>query len=161
MESLKKNTTWALVDLPKEKKIIGYKWMFKRKEDTHGATDTKYKARLVAKCYSQVEGIDYNDIFSYVVKHSSICVLLALVVAHDIELEQLDVKTVFLHSELDEQIYMKQPECFIVEGKGHQVCLLKKSLYGLKQSLRQWYKRFDAFMVTHNYHRSSLTTMFT
>ena len=87
MESLQRNTTWALVDLPKGKKIIGCKWVFKRKEDTHRTTDSKYEACLVAKGYSQVEGIDYNDIFSPVVKHSSFLVLLVLVVAHDMELE--------------------------------------------------------------------------
>lgn len=79
--------------------------------------------------------------FSPVVKHSSIRVLLAMVALFDLELEQLDVKTAFLHGELEERIYMHQPEGFIVQGKEDHVCLLKKSLYGLKQSPRQWYKR--------------------
>jgi hypothetical protein len=72
----------------------------------------------------------------------------------DFELEQLDVMTTFLHGELDEQIYMHQPEGFKIQGKEDQVCLLKKSLYGLKQSSRQWYKRFDTFMIGHGYSRS-------
>ena len=88
-------------------------------------------------------------------KHSSIRVLLALVAMHDLELEQLDVKTTFLHDELQEDIYMQQPEGFVVEGKEDHVCQLKKSLYGLKQSSRQWYKRFDSFMVGRGYSRSS------
>lgn len=75
--------------------------------------------------------------FSHVVKHTFIRVLLSLVAMKDLELEQLDVKTVFLQGDLEEQIYMKQSEGFEVEGKGNHVCFLKKSLYGFKQSLRQ------------------------
>ena len=70
------------------------------------------------------------------------------------ELEQLDVKTAFLHGNLEEQIYMSQPDGFLEVGKENHVCLLKKSLYGLKQSPRQWYKRFDAFMVSYNFVRN-------
>jgi hypothetical protein len=72
----------------------------------------------------------------------------------DLELEQLDVKTKFLHGELEEEIYMDQPEGFIMHGKEDLVCKLKKSLYGLKQSPRQWYKRFDSFMLAHGFKRS-------
>ena len=154
VESLHKNRTWDLVKPPKDKKIVGCKWVFKRKEGIPGVEDAKYKARLVAKGYSQVHGVDFNDVFSPVVKHSSIRVLLALVAMHNLELEQLDVKTAFLHGELEETIYMQQPEGFEIKGKKDHVCLLKKSLYGLKQSPRQWYKRFDSFMVGHGYSRS-------
>lgn len=97
----------------------------------------------------------FNEVFSPVVKHSSIRVLLAMVALFDLELEQLDVKTAFLHGELEERIYMHQPEGFIVQGKEDHVCLLKKSLYGLKQSPRQWYKWFDTFMVGHGYTRGN------
>ncbi|WVZ54400.1 hypothetical protein U9M48_005204 [Paspalum notatum var. saurae] len=113
----------------------------------------RFKARLVAKGYSQIPGIDFNDVFSSVVKHSSICMLLSLVAMHDYELEQLDVKTAFLHGELDETIYMDQPEGFVVPGKENLICKLKKSL-GLKQSPRQWYKRFDSFMLSNGFKRS-------
>ncbi|KAL5768311.1 hypothetical protein ACOSQ2_015094 [Xanthoceras sorbifolium] len=155
IESLHKNDTWVLVKPPAKQRIFGCKWIFKRKEGILGVEDARYKARLVAKGYSQVPGVDFNDIFSPVVKHSSIRVLLALVAMHDLELEQLDVKTAFLHGELEEQIYMQQPQGFIVEGKEDHVCLLKKSLYGLKQSPRQWYKRFDSFMIGNGYSRSN------
>ncbi|GAB2293301.1 hypothetical protein Dimus_038259 [Dionaea muscipula] len=73
---------------------------------------------------------------------------------YDLELEQLDAKTVFLHGKLEEKIYMRQPEGFVIEGKEDHVCLLKKLLYSLKQSLRQWYKRFDSLMLSHGYLRS-------
>jgi hypothetical protein len=72
----------------------------------------------------------------------------------DFEVEQLDVKTAFLHSELEEEIYMDQPEGFIVPGKEDLVCKLKRSLYGLKQSPRRWCKRFDSFMLAHGFKRS-------
>ncbi|GJX70172.1 transposable element [Tanacetum coccineum] len=107
------------------------------------------------KLLFQKEGIDYNEIFSPVVRHTSIRVLLSLVAHHDLELEQLDVKTAFLHGDLEEEIYMSQPEGFVVQGKEDYVCKIRKSLYGLKQSPRQWYKRFDSFMVQHGFSRSA------
>ncbi|GKC59833.1 transposable element [Tanacetum coccineum] len=110
--------------------------------------------QLVAKGYTQKEGIDYNEVFSLVVKHSSIRILLALVAQLDLELVQMDVKTAFLHGDLEDEIYMVQPKGFKVSGKEHEVCKLHKSLYELKQSPRQWYKRFDKFMMESKYTRS-------
>ncbi|KAG8503402.1 hypothetical protein CXB51_001378 [Gossypium anomalum] len=155
MESLHKNKTWDLVKLPKGKKTVRCKCVFKKKEGTPRVEKPRYKTRLVAKGYSQVPGVDFIDVFSPVVKHSSIRALLGIVAMHDLELEQLDVKTAFLHGELDEDIYMQQPEGFTVSEKEDYVCFLKKSLYSLKQSPRQWYKRFDSFMTSHDFKRSS------
>ena len=89
-----------------------------------------------------------------VVKHISIRILLSAVVNYDIELEQLDVKTAFLHGVHKERIYIEQPEGYILKGREDFVCLLKKSLYGLKQSPREWNHRFDDFMMKQNYRRS-------
>ena len=86
--------------------------------------------------------------FSPVVKHPSIRVLLALVAQFDFELVQLDMKTIFLHGNLEEEIYMSQPNGYVVADKEDWVCKLKKSLYGLKMSLRQWYERFDQLILT-------------
>ncbi|KAG8471995.1 hypothetical protein CXB51_036506 [Gossypium anomalum] len=108
---------------------------------------------LHKKGYSQIPGVNFTDVFSPVVKHSSIRALLGIVAMHDLEL--LDVKTVFLDGELEEDIYMQQPEGFTVSEKYDYVCLLKKSLYSLKQSPRQWYKRFDSFMTSHDFKTSS------
>ena len=155
IESLHKNHTWKIVEAPKNKKIVGCKWVFKKKESSPESGGPIYKARVVAKGFTQVEGVDFHEVFSPVVKHSSIRALLALVAMHDLELHQLDVKTAFLHGELEEEIYMKQPEGFEVKGTENHVCRLERSLYGLKQSPRQWYKRFDSFMVTHDFTRSS------
>ncbi|GJX78316.1 transposable element [Tanacetum coccineum] len=143
-----------MTNLPEGKKAIGCKWVYANKEGFPGQDDVRYKARLVAKGYAQKEGIDYNENFYPLVKHSSIRILLALVAQLDLELVHMDVKTVFLHGDLDEEIYMVQPEGFKVAGKEHEVCKLHKSLYGLKQSPRQWYKRFDKFMMESKYTRS-------
>ncbi|KAJ9543281.1 hypothetical protein OSB04_022988 [Centaurea solstitialis] len=153
MESLQKNGSWELALLPKGKKAVKSKWLFKKKEGIPDIEPPRYKARLVAKGFSQIPGIDFTDIFSPVVKHSSIRALLSIVALHDLELEQLDVKTAFLHGELEEEIYMDQPQGFVSVGQENLVCRLKKSLYGLKQSPRQWYKRFDTFMTSHNFSR--------
>ncbi|CAJ2651441.1 unnamed protein product [Trifolium pratense] len=153
MLSLEKNHTWELVLLPKNKRVVGSKWVFKKKDGIPGVEAPMYKARLVAKGFTQLEGIDYNEIFSPVVKHCSIRVLMAIVNQYDLELEQMDVKTAFLHGELEETIYMQQPEGFVEDNS--KVCLLKKSLYGLKQSLRQWYRRFDEFLLKVGFVRSN------
>lgn len=132
MKSLHKNKTWELVRLPRGRRLIGCKWVLKRKEGTSEGDPIRYKARLVAKGFRQQKGVDYNEIFSPVVRHTSIRVLLAIVAHYDLELEQMDVKTTFLHGELEEDIYMSQPEGFIASGKETYVFHLKKSLYGLK-----------------------------
>ena len=108
----------------------------KKKDGIPGVENARCKARLVVKGFNQKEGINFNEIFSPVVCHTSIRVLLAFVTLFDLELEQLDVKTAFLHGELEEEIYMEQSERFIVPRKEHFVCRLKKSLYGLKQAPR-------------------------
>ena len=131
MASLHKNEAWDLVELPAGRKPIGSKWVFKKKTNAEGKVE-KYKARLVAKGYSQVPGIDFGDIFSPVAKVTSIRLLLSVAATFDFEVEQMDVKTTFLHGDLEEEIYMKQPEGFAVKGKKELVCKLKKSLYGLK-----------------------------
>ncbi|WVY98367.1 hypothetical protein V8G54_030518 [Vigna mungo] len=150
LEALKKNNTWRLVDLPKGKKVIGSKWIFKKKEATPGGEKARYKARLVAKGFTQIEGVDYHEIFAPVVKHCSVRVLMAIVAHCNLHLEQLDVRTAFLHGDLEETLYMKQPDGFAVDDR---VCLLQKSLYGLKQSPRQWYRKFDDFLIKLNFKR--------
>jgi len=151
MESLMKNKTWILVDRNKEQKPIGCKWVFKRKAGIAGVEGPRFKARLVAKGYFQKEGIDYQEIFSPVVKHVSIRFFLSMVTYFDMELQQMDVKTAFLHGFLDETIYMEPPEGYVDEKNPEKVCLLQRSLYGLKQSPMQWNTRFNEFMEDHDY----------
>eukprot|EP00253_Pinus_taeda_P029820 PITA_29820 len=116
MASLHKNDAWDLVDLLTRRKPIGSKWVFKKKTTIEGKVE-KYKGRLVAEGYSQVPGIDFGDIFSPVAKVTSIILLLFVIVAFDFEVELMDVKTTFLHRDLEEEIYMKKPEDFAVKGK--------------------------------------------
>lgn len=151
MCSLEKNGTWIVVPKPKNVKIIGRKWVYTKKEGIPGVEPPWFKSRLVTKGYSQREGIYYNEILAPVVKHVSIRVLLQIVAAEDLEFEQLDVKTAFLHGELEEVIYMSQPEGYEVEGREDWVYLLKKSLYGLKQSPRQWNQKFNDFMISRGF----------
>jgi hypothetical protein len=135
------------------KKYVGRKWLFKKKFNAEGKVE-KYKSRLVAKGYSGVEGIEFGDIFSLVSKLTSIRFILYIVSYFDIEVEQMDVKIVFLHGDLEEEIYMKKPERFVVKGKKELVCKLKKSLYGLKQSPRMWYQKFDTYILGLGFLRS-------
>ncbi|KAE8684911.1 Actin-depolymerizing factor 1 [Hibiscus syriacus] len=151
MDSLMSNQTWELAELPPGKKALHNKWIYRIKEEHDGRK--RYKARLVVKGFQQKEGIDYNEIFSPVVKLSTIRLVLKIVAAENLHLEQLDVKTAFLHGDLEEEIYMRQPEGFIEAGKKNLVCRLKKSLYGLKQAPRQWYKKFDSFMSSSGFTR--------
>jgi hypothetical protein len=153
MASLDKNEAWDLVELPTGRNPIGSKWVFKKKLNAEGKVE-KYKARLVAKGYSQVEGIDFGKIFSHVAKLTSIRLMLSVAAAFDFEIEQMDVKTTFLHGDLEEEIFMKQPEGYAVKGKKELVCKLKKSLYGLKQSPRMWYQKFDTYMLGLGFTRS-------
>nr|KYP42748.1 Retrovirus-related Pol polyprotein from transposon TNT 1-94 [Cajanus cajan] len=154
IEALHRNKTWELVDLPKGRKAIGCKWVYKIKRDGNDQVE-RYRARLVVKGYAQKEGIDFNEIFSPVVRLTTIRVVLAMCAAFNLHLEQLDVKTAFLHGELQEEIYMLQPEGFKEQGKENLVCRLTKSLYGLKQAPRCWYKRFDSFIISLGYNRLS------
>ncbi|KAH9658397.1 hypothetical protein KPL70_023479 [Citrus sinensis] len=155
MTSLIKNKTWTLIEKPDKRKTVSCKWIFKIKDGIPGAEPRRFKARLVARGFTQNEGIDFTEVFSPVVRHVSIRVILALVAVQDMHLEQMDVKTAFLHGELQEEIVMQQPEGYVASGKEDYVYLLKKSLYGLKQSPRQWYLKFDNFMITHAFNRCS------
>jgi len=131
-----KNNTWTLVDLPKGAKTIGCKWIFKKNYHPDGSIE-KYKTRLVVKGFTQKHNINYFDTFSLVTRISSIRVLLALAFIHKLLIHQMDVKTTFLTGELEEEIYMTQPEGCVVPGQKEKVCKLLKSLYGLKQAPKQ------------------------
>jgi ATP-binding cassette subfamily B (MDR/TAP) protein 1 len=154
MDSLYKNHTYELVKLPKGKKVLKNKWVYRIKQEEH-TSHPRYKARLVVKGFSQRKGIDFGKIFSPVVKMTSIRMILGMAASLNLEVEQMDVKTAFLHGELEEEIYIEQPEGFLVKGKEDYVCKLKKSLYGLKQAPRQWYMKFEFVMGEQGYKRCS------
>jgi hypothetical protein len=152
-ESIMKNNTWELTELPKHKKPIGCKWIYKPKFKSDGSID-KYKARLVAKGYSQTEGIDYVETFAPVAKLNTIRMLIALATKYHWKLHQLDVKSAFLNGELKEEVYLTQPEGFVEKGQEHLVCKLKKALYGLKHAPRSWYEKIDSFFLQQGFMRS-------
>ena len=154
MKSLHENHSFELVKLPKGKRALKNRWVYRVKQEEH-TSQPRYKARLVVKGFSQKKGIDFDEIFSPVVKMSSIRVVLGLAASLDLEIQQMDVKTAFLHGDLDKEIYMEQPEGFAVKGKEDYVCKLKKSLYGLKQAPRQWYKKFESVMGEQGYRKTT------
>jgi hypothetical protein len=153
MATLDKNDAWDLVEFSTGRDPIGSKWVFKKKLNEEGKVE-KYKAQIVTKGYSQVEGVVFGEIFSLVAKLTSIKILLSIFVAFYFKVEQMDVKTSFLHGDLEEEIYMKQPKGFDVKVKKEMVCNLKKSMYGLKQSPRMWYQKFDTYMLGLGFIRS-------
>ena len=155
MQALHKNQTWDLVKLPEGKKALPCKWVYRYKLTPHDE-QPKYKARLVAKGFKQEQGIDFDEVFSPVVKMTTLRCVLALVAKQDLVLHQMDVKTAFLHGDLHEDVYMQQPEGFIEKGSEDLVCKLNKSLYGLKQSAREWYQKFHKFMLSQGYRRSEI-----
>ena len=135
--SLMKNNTWKLFPLPPGRVPIKCRWVFDIKAGYEGVPE-RYKARLVALGCFQKPGVDFNQTFTPVVKLSTLRLLLALVAAHDLEVLQVDVKTAFLNGQLDEEIYMRQPEGYVAQGHEGEVSGLTKSLYGLRQAPRAW-----------------------
>jgi len=142
MDSIISNETWELVERPFGCKPIGCKWMFKKKLRPDGTIE-RYKARLVAKGYTQREGVDFFDTYSPVARLTTIRVLLSLAVSYGLLIHQMDVKTASLNGELEEEIYMDQPDGFVTSGQKGKVCKLLKSLCGLKQAPKQWHEKFD------------------
>jgi Reverse transcriptase (RNA-dependent DNA polymerase)/gag-polypeptide of LTR copia-type/GAG-pre-integrase domain len=141
LETLKKFGVFEEVPRPRDRKIVGSKWVFRMKMGPDGQIE-RYKARLVAQGFSQVEGIDYNETFAPVTKFNSIRLLLALAARYDWEIHQMDVKSAFLNGELEEEIYMQPPPGY--KATPDTVWRLKKALYGLKQAGREWYKKFSS-----------------
>ncbi|GKD60170.1 putative RNA-directed DNA polymerase [Tanacetum coccineum] len=141
-DALVKNGTWSLVPHTSNTNVVDGKWVYRLKQDKNGAI-TCYKARFVAKGFRQQPGIDFHETFSPVVKSTTIRAVLSLAVTNNWPLRQLDVHNAFLHGNLKEQVYMKQPMGFIDPQRPNHVCLLHKSLYGLKQASRAWFERLS------------------
>lgn len=152
IESFYENETWELVDPPEAATIVQCKWVFKVKCGSEN--ENKYRARLVAKGYTQREGIDYSETFAPVVRHSTLRLLIGLAVKLDLRILHLDVKTAFLNGILRENVFMHQPEGFISDQSKNKVFKLKKAVYGLKQSSRAWNERVDEVLSDIGYRKS-------
>src|ERR1041385_7826172 len=147
MDLILSNGTWELSERPYGCKHVGCKWVLKKKLKPDGTIE-KYKAQLVAKGYTQREGEDYFDTYSHVSRLTTIRVLLSLAASYGLIVHQMDVKTRFLNGELEEEIYMDQPDGFVVKGEERKVCKLLKSLYGMKQAPNQWHEKFDRTLTS-------------
>ena len=143
IDSLKENDTFELTVLPQGKNSVGGKWVYTKKESPEG--DEILKARYVAKGYSQVEGIDYHETFAPTADITSVRALMQLAAQNDLIVHQMDVKSAYLYAPIDHEIYINQPEGFEEgsENGEEMVYKLKKSLYGLKQSGRNWNKMLN------------------
>ncbi|KAM0060751.1 putative RNA-directed DNA polymerase [Helianthus debilis subsp. tardiflorus] len=153
IKALEENGTWTIEDLPSGKRVIDSKWVYKIKFKPNGEVE-RYKARLVAKGYTQMEGIDYHDTFAPVSKLVTVRSLIAIAIKKDWNIHQLDVNNAFLHSDLNEEVYMRIPQGYD-KGGGTKMCRLRKSLYGLKQASRNWYQKFTSALLHLDYKQSA------
>lgn len=161
IKSIEKNNTWTLTELPIGAKKIGVKWVYKTKYNEHGEID-KFKARLVAKGYSQKYGVDYTEVFAPVARLDTVRMIIALAAQKNWTIFQLDVKSAFLHGELNEDVYVEQPRGYEKRGSEQLVYKLHKALYGLKQAPRAWFSRIEAHFISEGFQRcDSEQTLFT
>lgn len=142
-KSFTNNNTWTLVK--QDSKILSNKWVFKIKRKQNGDID-RYKARLVVRGNEQRKGIDFNDVFSPVARFETIRTFLAACVQREMHVHHMDVIAAYVQGDLSTTIYMNQSEGFSVDGQKDKVCLLKRPLYGLKQSGCEWYKKLDSYL---------------
>ncbi|CAH2207849.1 jg3075, partial [Pararge aegeria aegeria] len=153
LDSLLKNNTWDLVPRPKGKNIVDCKWIFTIKHDEFGKP-LRYKARLVARGFSQEYLTDYNETFAPVARIASFRFIISFANQFNLLVHHMDVKTAFLNGKLKEEIFMTVPEG--VFNKNNYVCKLNKSIYGLKQAARCWFEVFEAALIKEGFQNSSV-----
>jgi len=152
IKSINDNNTWELVDLSDGAKVIGVKWIFKTKFNEKGDID-KFKARLVAKGFHQTHGIDFHEVFAPVARWDTIRLILGLAAQQGWVVQQLDVKSAFLHGDLNEDVYVEQPKGFECREEEGKVYKLNKALYGLRQAPRAWYSRIEGYFVKEGFQK--------
>ena len=152
IQSIQKNETWRLTELPAGTKKIGVQWIYKTKLNEAGKVD-KFKARLVAKGYIQQHGVDYTEVFASVARMNTIWMIIALTAKKGWPIYQLDVKSAFLHGELSEELFVEQPKGYEQKGNEHKVYKLDKALYGLKQAPRVWFSHIEAYFTHEGFQK--------
>ena len=152
LQALEENHTWDIVPCPPTVKPIGSKWVFSVKLRPYGSLD-RYKARLVALGNKQEYGVDYEETFAPVAKMTTVRTILAIAALQSWRLHQMDVKNVFLHGNLHKEIYIKLPSGMTTSSP-HDVCKLRRSLYGLKQVPRAWFEKFRSTLLSFSFTQS-------
>jgi hypothetical protein len=153
-QSIMKNDVLEVVPRPEGKSVVTFKWLFKIKHATDGSIE-KYKARFVARGFSQKEGIDYDETFALVARYTSIRTIISLASVLGWKLHQMDVNTAFLNGQVEEEVYIEQPEGFLVHRKESHV-QIKEALYGMKQAPRAWYVRIDSYLQSLGFSKSAV-----
>eukprot|EP00253_Pinus_taeda_P032559 PITA_32559 len=143
--SIMMNDVWEVVPRPEGKSMVTSRWLYKVKHAADGNIE-KFKSRFVARGFSQVEGVDYEETFAPVARYTLIRSIISIAAEMGWKIHQMDVKTAFLNGFIQEEVYIEQPQGFEVHGKESHVCRLKKALYGLKQAPRAWYSRIDTYL---------------
>ncbi|GJU11033.1 retrovirus-related pol polyprotein from transposon TNT 1-94 [Tanacetum coccineum] len=150
LSQFKRLDVWQLVPLPEGRHAIKVKWLWKNKTDAEN-TVIRNKSRLVAKGYSQQEGIDFEESFAPVARLEAVCMFVAYTTHKNFTIYQMDVKTTFLNGSLKEEVFVSQPDGFVNPNFPNHVYRLKKALYGLKQAPRAWYDKLYSFLIEHHF----------
>ncbi|GJV22580.1 putative ribonuclease H-like domain-containing protein [Tanacetum coccineum] len=146
---------WILVDLPKGKRAIRTKWVYKNKKDERGIV-IRNKARLVAQGHTQEEGIDYDEVFALVARIEAIRLFLAYASFKDFVVYQMDVKSAFLYGKIEEEVYVCQPPGFEDPDFPDRVYKVEKALYGLHQAPRAWYETLSTYLLENRFQRGQI-----
>jgi hypothetical protein len=161
LENFERNKVWTLVKPPCGANVIGTKWLFKNKSGEDGEV-VRNKSRLVAQDFSQMEGVDFGEIFAHVARLEAIRILLAFTTSKRFKLYQMDVKTAFLNDVIQEEVFVRHPPGFKNSKYPNRVYKLSKALYGLKQASQAWYAWLKTFSLEHGYVMGSVDkTLFT
>lgn len=154
LKSFEDNDAWELVEHPQDSSVIQCRWVFKKKYDSEN--NVRYRARLVAKGFSQQAGVDFHETFSPVLRYSTLRLLFAVAAKLQLAISHLDVTTAFLNGILNETVYMKKPVTFECDDtNNNKVLKLKRAIYGLKQSSRAWYQRVNDYLISLGYKKSA------